>query len=240
MLNSKYVHNYSINLFNFIRMKFQYLFFTFFSLAIPGNQNFRFSPNDENVFYGKWKIVKNSDGVQTYVRWIEAENGIKTRERKGEMIIDCSAGDAIGIITDAESSANWMNNVKESFDLERVNQFEWYTYTLFKIPWPFMNRDLVSYVTTKTNSENGSTQINIKSAEDYIPCKSNITRLTDYVANWNIVCISDSRVKITFTAITSSPPTFPRWIQDPVVENMFHNNLIHLKAYILLNKKQNI
>ncbi|HJX70996.1 MAG TPA: hypothetical protein VJ346_03560 [Bacteroidales bacterium] len=220
-------------------MKFQFLFLALFLSGIPGTENIRFSSDDKKESIGEWEVVQDSEGVQTSVRWIETGKGIKTRERKGEMFINCSVDDVTGILTDAKSSACWMRNVEESFDLERVNQSEWYTYTVFNIPWPFENRDLVSYMTMKTNSENRNTNISIVSMEDYIPCKSRITRLTDYMANWSIVRINYSRIRITFTAISGSPPTVPRWIQDPVVENIFHGNLINLKAYILSNKKSN-
>ena len=215
-------------------MKIQYLFLTLFSLNIARLNNTL--PTD-NVNNDKWETVKSSQGVQTFVRWIETVNGIKTRERKGEMYIDCSPEDAIAILKDTKSSSGWMNNVKESFELDRINQHEWYTYTLFNMPWPFEKRDLVSFQKMIRDAENKNTIINIISREDYIPYKSRITRLTEYIAKWSIVSINQCRIKITFTAVTSSPPIFPRWIQDPIVENMFHNNLVNLKAYILLNKK---
>ena len=218
-------------------MKFQYIFLTFFSLCIPGTENIKLPLSDEKISYGQWETTKNSEGVQTYVRWIEITEGIRTRERKGEMVIDCTVEDAISIITNARSTEHWMKNVKESFDIKRVNSHEWYTYTLFNIPWPFENRDLVSSNRIKTNIEKDSTIINIISREDYIPSESGIKRLTDYTANWGIVRITEEKVRVTFTAITNTPPMFPRWLQDPVLEHIFHNNLINLKTFIILQKK---
>jgi len=217
-------------------MKTQYLLLTFFSLFLTGTEHLNYHTSKESADYGKWEMVKNSQGVQTFVRWVANTEGVKRRERMGEMIVDCPVEVVISVITDAKSSSSWMSSVKESHDLKRVNTFEWYTYTLFNIPWPFENRDLVSNNTMKTNTGNDSTNINIISREDYIPIKSGVTRLTDYTATWGIVRIGKEKVRITFTAITNTPPMFPRWIQDPVLENMFHNNLVNLKAYILLNK----
>ena len=218
-------------------MKFQYIFLTLISLCIPGRENIKPPLSDGNIDYGQWETTKNSEGVQTYVRWIEIAEGIRTRERKGEMVIDCTVEDATSIITNARSTEHWMKNVKESFDIKRINSFEWYTYTLFNIPWPFENRDLVSSNIIKTNIEKDSANINIISREDYIPSKSGIKRLTDYTANWGIVRITEEKVKVTFTAITNTPPMFPRWIQDPVLEHIFHNNLVNLKTFIILHKK---
>ena len=218
-------------------MKFRYIFITIFSLCFSETEYFRLPLSDENINYGQWETIKNSEGVQTYVRWIENTEGIRTRERKGEMVIDCTIEDAVRIITNAKSTEHWMKNVKESFDIKRVNSFKWYTYTLFNIPWPFENRDLVSSNTIKTNIEKDSTIISIISREDYFPFKSGIKRLTGYTANWGIVRITEEEVRVTFTAITSTPPMFPRWIQDPILEHIFHKNLVNLKTFIILHKE---
>lgn len=218
-------------------MKFQNIFLTILSLCIPVTENIMMPSGGENINYGQWETTKNSDGVQTYVRWIEDTEGVRTRERKGEMVIECTVEDAIGIITNAKSTEHWMRNVKESIDIKRVNSFEWFNYILFDIPWPFNDRDLVSRNTIKTSAEKDSALISIISMEDFIPFRSGINRLTDYTASWSIVSITNEKVRITFTAITSTPPMFPRWIQDPVLEHIFHKNLVNLKAFIILHKK---
>ncbi len=218
-------------------MKFQNIFMTILSLCIPVAENIMMLSGSENINYGQWEMTKNSDGVQTYFRWIENTEGVRIRERKGEMVIECTVEDAVGIITNAKSTEHWMRNVKESFDITRVNSFEWFNYILFDIPWPFNDRDLVSRNTIKTNAEKDNVMISIISREDFIPFKSGINRLTDYTASWSIVSITNEKVRITFTAITNTPPMFPRWIQDPVLEHIFHKNLINLKAFIISHKK---
>ncbi len=188
---------------------------------------------------GEWKSLKSSDGVITYERWIETDKNNKTRERKGEMTVECTMEEIIGILTDTKCSAKWMKNILEIYDLKKVNTNEWFTYTLFDIPWPFNNRDLVSNVKLKSVFEKGVSSISIESRENYIPSKPKTIRLTNYTANWYIKYLDKKKTKIIFTAITDEPPMFPRWIQDPIVENMFHNNLVNLKAYISSRRKVN-
>ncbi|MFO7658576.1 MAG: hypothetical protein R6W78_16070 [Bacteroidales bacterium] len=186
---------------------------------------------------GAWQPVKNSDGVKSYVRWTVTENETKTRERKGELVVEESIDQIVTILTDTKSATIWMKNVTESYDLLKVSDDEWYTYTLFNIPWPFENRDLVSHVKLKEYGNNNILSINMVSEENYIPLRSKTLRLTNYKAKWYLAAIDQHKTKITFSAITDSPPMFPRWIQDPVVESMFHNNLVSLKTYIVSNKK---
>lgn len=181
---------------------------------------------------GIWEMVKSTDGVQTYVRWTSNNEGIPARERKGEMTVQCSLQDAVRLISDAGSISKWMSGVSENYILGRINPSEWYTYTLFSIPWPFNKRDLVSLCKLTSDPAQGTASLAMVCKEDYVPLKSGIARLTDYHANWVITKIGEKNIKISFYAISTAPPVFPRYIQDPVIERIFHNNLVHLKVIL--------
>lgn len=197
------------------------------------------SKSEDVIKPSEWESLKSSDGVTTYERWIVSAGNNKTRERKGEMMVESSIEEVIAILSNTKSSAVWMKNISETYDLKKISSNEWFTYTLFHIPWPFSNRDLVSNVKLQTISEKGAASINIESRENFIPSKPKTIRLTNYKANWKIKSIDKNKIKIIFTAITDEPPMFPRWIQDPIVENIFHNNLVNLKQYIRLHKTVN-
>jgi hypothetical protein len=140
--------------------------------------------------------------------------------------------EAIQLIADPKSTSKWMSGIEENYELKKINQYEWYTYTLFSIPWPFSKRDLVSYYKIIRNPDLKNVTIDIHSRDNYIPLKSKITRLTSYQAIWRIVQQSQGFIQISFTAASSAPPAFPRYIQDPVIEKMFHNNLIRFKEIV--------
>ena len=188
-----------------------------------------------NLTCGNWEVVKNTSGVKTYVRWLYYIDGRKTRERKGEILLDCSLDRTIGILTDATSTKKWMSGISENYLLTQTNPKQWYTYTLYDIPWPFNKRDLVSAYDLNYMPGNKSATIKIQSQAGYIPEKSGIERLIDYNATWTITETSLQQVQIIFSAISDTPPLFPRYVQDPVIEKMFHNNLVRLKE--LLSQK---
>jgi hypothetical protein len=56
--------------------------------------------------------------------------------------------------------------------------------------------------------------------------------LIDYNATWTITETSLRQVRIIFSAISDTFPLFPKYIQDPVIEKMFHNNLVRLKELL--------
>lgn len=118
--------------------------------------------------------------------------------------------------------------ISENYLLSKSNPFEWYTYTLYNIPWPFNNRDLISAFALKTNVGKKTVTINIDSRAGHVPSKPGIERLKDYNATWTITETAPQKVHLEFTAMSNTPLMFPKYIQDPVIEKMFHNNLIRL------------
>jgi hypothetical protein len=177
----------------------------------------------------KWEEVRNNNGVVTYVRWLHRTDGTKTRERMGDLKADCSLKKTVEVLTDPEETKKWMSGVSENYLLSKSNSSEWYTYTLYSIPWPFDKRDLVSSFSLRNNPGNKTVIINITSKADQIPVKQGIERLKDYKATWTITEITPQKVHIVFSAMSNTPPMFPRYIQDPIIEKMFHNNLVRLR-----------
>lgn len=197
-----------------------------------GASNKSMSESNKIPSFDQWEVVRNNNGVITYVRWLYHQDGSKTRERMGDMKVDCSLKKTVEVLTDPSETKKWMSGVSENYLLSRSNPAEWFTYTLYFIPWPFNNRDLVSAFALKNNSGNKTVIINIDSKADHIPPKPGIERLKDYNATWTITEIAPQKVHIVFSAMSNAPPMFPRYIQDPVIEKIFHNNLVRLKELL--------
>jgi hypothetical protein len=199
---------------------------------LPGNMPVSIPEGDEHRVYGEWELDRNSNGVKSYVRWIQTDSSEKVRERMGVMQMNCSMDEAMKFLSDTKNAELWMAGIKENYRLKQINQSEWYAYTLFNIPWPFEKRDLVSIYHLESSDGNKKSTIHIISRENFIPEKAHITRLTDYTASWTIVGIDENKVSVSFSAIANTPPMFPRYIQDPILSRMFHNNLVNLKKML--------
>jgi hypothetical protein len=187
---------------------------------------------DENP--GVWMSIKSSKDVSTYYRWVTSETGSKFRERKGIIYSECSMNEAIHYVTNADLAKKWMNNLDENYNLKTININEWYTYTLFDIPWPLNKRDMVSLYKIYSDSIRKTTTIVITSMDQYVPLKPGIARIINYKAIWNIV-EHGKLVQITFHISANNPPEFPRYIQDPLIDRVFHNNLVRLKDLLAMD-----
>jgi hypothetical protein len=182
---------------------------------------------------GVWMSIKSSKDVSSYFRWVTSETGSTFRERKGIIYSECSVNKAFRYITNADLAKKWMNNLDENYNLKSINKNEWYTYTLFDIPWPLNKRDMVSHYKIYSDPIKKATTIIITSQEQYIPLKPGIARIHNYTAIWNIV-EQGKVVQITFHISANNPPEFPRYIQDPIIDRVFHNNLLRLKDLLAM------
>lgn len=205
------------------------------ALVSPSSVNSESEVSGE-IIPGKWEMVRNTDGVQTYFRWLTKDDGTPFRERKGEILVNCALQEAVRLISDAESTKKWMSGITENYYIKRINQNEWYNYTLFSIPWPFSKRDLVSLYKVISDPVHGTVTVTITCKDKYVPLKPGITRLTDYRATWIFTKRGEKSTHINFSMSSMDPPAFPRAIQDPVIEKMFHKNLIRLKEMLLAIK----
>lgn len=194
--------------------------------------SFSVYPGDTDKKNGQWIEARTSDGLKTYYRWGKTKEGNPFRERKGEMEIMCSLHDALKVLSDPQRTSEWMYGIEESKMLERPANNEWYTYTLFSMPWPFNQRDMVSLNRIMHETSLGITTIEVICRENHIPPNDEVIRLTDYRAQWRIADKGPNKIYLVFTAASSTPPAFPRYIQDPVIEKLFHNNLVRLKKLL--------
>lgn len=217
-------------------MNLIYLFSIYFLIS-PAKAFYSNHVEKNDDLCGKWEELTSEHGVKTYVRWLCKDDVKSVRERKGEFTVECTVDKAAGILTDPSATKKWMAGVSENYKISQTSEAVWHTYTLFNVPWPFDKRALISAYELKhiTNSKN--LIISITSSESPINNKQDVQYLTNYKAKWIVKEIDLKQVQISFSAISNDPPIFPRYIQDPVIERMFHNNLVRLKDLLSVNIK---
>ena len=179
-----------------------------------------------------WKLCSESDRIYVYERMVKINDDHYTRERKGELRVNCNFDKVIKIMSSYESLNNWMNGVKENSLVKRTGSNSWITYNIFSLPWPFDNRDLVSEYQLNTLTAGVYIQININCVNNLVKPKKGISRIESYKATWHIKRINEHSVWISFSALSDTPPVVPRFIQDPIVENTFIKNLVSLRTYM--------
>lgn len=178
---------------------------------------------------GNWVLCYESDKIYIYERWIKKNTYDSIRERKGVMIVNCDVAKAIKLITDYDNQKNWMKNVEEHKLIKIKSDTNWITYTLFSLPWPLDNRDVVSEYHLKVLSPNSWVQVKINSLKNLIKETEGIARINNYNATWFVKKVNDSNVAISFCASSDPQNSIPSYVLDPVMRKMFQKNLLNLK-----------
>ena len=181
---------------------------------------------------GAWKKLNTGDDVSIYERWVEVNDNLTVKQRRVEITVTSTFSQVLSVLTDPSKTPLWMENVSESYRIKKVTDNQWYSYTYFKLPWPLDNRDLVCRSTLRNINEKES-EITMVSTEQYIPQKQDVKRFINYNAVWHITDLGKGEIKISLTVISYTSPEFPRIVQDPIVRNVFRQNMLRLKIVVM-------
>jgi hypothetical protein len=179
-----------------------------------------------------WVLINEEKGIKVFERWISLDKKTKVRERSGKMTLHCTPEQIMNIITDVNKTDVWMSHVEKCEILKRLNQKEWFVYTLLNAPWPFGKQDMVSKYVVTADEQTKTTKLSILRELNMIAEKKGIERLDTFNAEWEIVAVDKNTVNVTFTTKSTVPPKYPAWAQDPVVRKVFLQNLEKLKEYL--------
>lgn len=181
-----------------------------------------------------WKKIETKEGVALYERWVNVNSELTVKERKAEMVVNGDMHSILKTLSDPSQTRLWMENVSDSYLINKVADNVWSSYTYFSLPWPFENRDLVC-VSNLRYYDPGNATIEIVSMENMLPLKQKVERLTNYKATWKIADLGNGRVFVSFSAMTATPAQYPRFVIDPVVRGAFLRNLIKLRLVLSNN-----
>jgi len=99
----------------------------------------------------EWKLVKDKDAIKIFTRSIE---GTRLKEYKGEAILSVTIEQLYNYLIKVENYQDWVYECKESTLISKVDDKEYIFYSIYKIPWPFYNRDIVTkMVVSGSNSD---------------------------------------------------------------------------------------
>ena len=179
-----------------------------------------------------WELLEHSEGVKIYFRWIDISDKIRVRERKAEIMVHNSLEKSLEAITDEKEISAWMSGIKKITILHRENPHKWYTYSLYGLPWPFNDREMITVNALSYTAKKDKIFLNMQSSDESYPPAKGVERLTNYKASWELFEVKPNLVKMTFIARSEDPPAFPRCIQDPVIKNVFHKNMVSLRELL--------
>lgn len=186
--------------------------------------------------YEEWRLKKEKDGIQIYTRWIEAEEGRKARQMHAIMKVKASLNAAVISILDDSEVRSWLNRAKEYYHFDKKDEFHWYAYTQFSIPWPLDNQDLITFNTLEQDEITKKILVTLEGRPDYRDEEKGVQRIPHFDGSWEFTPMPDGNIQIDYYIFTRSKPVLPRWIIDPIVEYGLWSTFSEMQKVILANE----
>lgn len=173
-----------------------------------------------------WKVVKETEGVTLKYRWLYIGDSIKTRELSLCYETSQNSGDVLRKIKEPLKIKEWNSSVRSHINLEN-NESNWVSHTIFDIPYPFTQQDLVVF--NVQSDKNGITTIYMHASADFIAQKEGVERQRFYLGSWVLTPKYDNLLEVKFSAISLSTSKIPRFIRDPIIHNRILNSFVKMK-----------
>ncbi|WP_172594457.1 SRPBCC family protein [Mariniphaga sediminis] len=172
-----------------------------------------------------WSLARKSEDISVYYRWVTIDS-VKTREMRARFFIQAEVPEILAHFYDPQSYFLWAVGVKEC-RITKMDNSEWVTYALMSYPWPLKQKDLVTrHIVRQTAS---GTRISISADPQFFPKKEGVERMENYRGEWHFISAEDGTTEVDYRVVSFTKPVFPRFIQDPVIQNLFIDSFHDLK-----------
>ncbi|MFW5687839.1 MAG: hypothetical protein ACOCXV_02825 [Bacteroidota bacterium] len=175
---------------------------------------------------GNWETIKRDRGVTMRSRWLSFGDSVKTREISSQFVVNADIERVIDYLVHPEKLLAWNDEVR-SLKILKQEGSTCITHTVYDIPHPFSQQDLVSKNVLINNRD--KTIIIMSALPSYIPPLRNVTRQQLYFGQWELRPLTNGTIQVHFSAISFSKSSIPRIIRDPIIQNRLFQSFVRLK-----------
>ncbi len=204
-------------------MKNKLKYFFLFSLLMIQN-GFILSQN--------WEFVKEKDNVKLYSR---QESGKNLKIVKGVAEINVPAEKVFALLENVNSTEWWDDNLSQIKVLHYEKNKNAQYYLVYKMPWPFKDRDLCVDVNISINKTNGEFKINAVPLSGIVPEKKDLIRIKDYKQVWTVRQLNNrSQVELEF--YVDPIDNIPIWFLNMVMIDSPIISINNVRRHVVNNK----
>jgi hypothetical protein len=188
-------------------------------------------PTFSQQILSEWETARKNENVELQYRWVCLGDTLKTRELRALFTVNAPSEAIIRNLNTESNFQSWSVGVKQCKNIEQTSS-SWIMYSLFDIPKPFNQQDLIAKYSVE--QLDNKTIITIESVPRYLPPEKNIARINNYSGYWILESVSDNITHVKFHSTSYTKPMFPRFIQDPILQRML------IKSFeTLINQSEN-
>lgn len=179
-----------------------------------------------------WEFVKEKDNVKLYSR---QESGKNLKIVKGVTEINVPAEKVFALLENVNNTEWWDDNLSQIKVLHYEKNKNAQYYLVYKMPWPFKDRDLCVDVNISINKTNGEFKINAVPLSGIVPEKKDLIRIKDYKQVWTVRQLNNrSHVELEF--YVDPIDNIPIWFLNMVMIDSPIISINNVRRQVVNNK----
>lgn len=172
-----------------------------------------------------WKLAKNEDGVQVYLRDVP---GSRYKSFRGVTLVRSDVATLGHLQENLRVSCAWLYACAQMRLLKYSDEAIW-VYLDTKLPWPAAPRDLVLKVSTEQTPDGGMIR-HLQAAPDYLPPVKNRIRVPSVSGTWQMIPKGPKLTEVTYEMQGEPGGSVPSWLANQFVVDAPFESLRMLKV----------
>ncbi|NNC83388.1 MAG: hypothetical protein HKN79_07410 [Flavobacteriales bacterium] len=162
-----------------------------------------------------WRLEKDKSGIQVYSSKVPDS---EFRATKVECTLDGSYEKLISVISDVSGMTDWVYKSSSCEIVETYATLDFLYTVVTEMPWPMDDRESVIHLQFQTENLPDSMTIIGTEAEEPIPEKPDLIRVSNYQATWKVTMPEEDKIHIEYILKLDPGGGIPPWMANIMVE----------------------
>lgn len=157
----------------------------------------------------EWKVRKEKNGITVMTGSVA---GKKIDQYRAMTTIAASPETIYGEILDFSNYRAWMEDIKilEVIDSKEDEYFVYYL--VYKVPWPFDDRDLVAKASVIKGLDSDTVIIRSEAVNGMIEIKDKEVRIEDFWQQWTLIPLNEDSTLVITEGFNDPAGSIPSWL----------------------------
>ena len=183
----------------------------------------------------QWKVEKNQQGVLIESR----KNALGYFEVRATTEVASHPLALLALLDDTEAAPSWIARCRKVETLKWFGREERTVHTFFSAPWPFQDRDMVTFSKTEYEPQSETLTIKIEDKGREHATLNHYVRMENVNGIWSVSPSTAGKVTIIYQGYGDAAGSLPGWITNRLLLSSTHETFVNLSRIITLPKYQN-
>lgn len=178
-----------------------------------------------------WRETINDEGIQVFKR---ARPGSAYEEVRAVARLQAQVSDFLPFFNEPEQYKRWVYGTLESGQMSRAKPFDFVFKGVFKIPWPFENRELISRVVILQKPDASSLTARLSHSDSSVAVTPGLVRVSHFESLWEVKQDDPKNVNLSIEMYVEPGGQLPPFIVNLVLSRIQLWSIKNLKREIAL------